>query len=806
MRQIDSAPREVRRVVGRRARRIEDPALLAGRGRFLDDIRIEGVLHAAFLRSPHAHARIAAIDAAAAEALPGVVAVFTAQSLAPALTRARLPMGVPTTQYPETSAPFVLCPAETCFVGEAVALVVAGSRHLAEDGAALVQVEYEPMAAIADCRDAAKSGAPKVRSDAPSNVLVSFRVAYGDCNAVFEHLPAGARIFTEQLWQHRGAAHPMEGRGVIARHDAAEDKLTVWTSTQMSHEVYFAIAEMLGMPETRVRVIAPDVGGGFGSKYQVYPEEIAIPAAARLLGRPVKWVEDRQEHFVSAIQARDQHWNVEIAAGADGRVLGVRGSMIHDQGAYTLLGIYTPQNAAMSLTGPYVVPAYAMEVQVAQTNKVPVTPVRGAGYPEGAFVMERLLDRVAQGFGLDRAEVRRRNLVPAEKMPYEKPMKNRSGSGIVLDSGDYGASQDKVLQAIDYAGFAARQSRAREAGRHIGIGFAHGVKGTGRGPFESGSVRVSPTGRVSVATGALAMGQGLKTALAQVCAEQLGVSIASIDVIAGDTGAVSLGIGGAGSRQTITAGSSVHLASVQVREKALKVAAWTLEVAEQDLELTDGKVRVRGTDRAISLADIAKGLRGAAGHALPDGVALGLEASFMWRTDTLTYSNGFHACEVEVDVETGGVRVQRYVALQDSGRMINPMIIEGQVHGGIVHGLGNALSEFMGFDALGQPTTTTFADYLLMTSTEAPHIELLFQESPTPLNPLGVKGVGESGVIPVVPAVLSAIEDALSPFGVRITRAPVTPVYLLELIEAARAGRAAPECVARSNQETKPGA
>ncbi|MSQ70380.1 MAG: xanthine dehydrogenase family protein molybdopterin-binding subunit [Betaproteobacteria bacterium] len=792
MKQTDSHQRAVPRGVGQRARRIEDPALLAGRGRFLDDVRIDGVLHAAFARSPHAHARIAGIDTSAAEALPGVVAVFTARSLAPALTRARMPMGVPSTQYSETSAPFVLCPDETCFVGEAVALVVAESRYLAEDGVAALQIDWEPLAAIADCRDAVKPGAPRVRSDASSNVLVSFRVAYGDCDAVFGRLAAGARIFSAKLWQHRGAAHPMEGRGVIARHDAAEDKLTVWTSTQMSHEVYFTIADMLGMPETQVRVIAPDVGGGFGSKFQVYPEDIAIPAAARLLGRPVKWVEDRQEHFLSAIQARDQHWDVEIAAGADGRVLGVRGRMIHDQGAYTLLGIYTPQNAAMSITGPYVVPAYAMEVQVAQTNKTPVTPVRGAGYPEGAFVMERLLDRVAQGFGLDRAEVRRRNLIPAERMPYEKPMKNRTGSGIVLDSGDYLASQNKVLQAIGYSGFAERQRCAFELGRYIGIGFAHGVKGTGRGPFESGSVRVSPTGRVSVATGALAMGQGLKTALAQICAEQLGIDIAAIDVIAGDTAAVSLGIGGAGSRQTITAGSSVHLAAIEVRNKALQVAARALEVAIEDLELEGGKVRVKGTDHSIDLGDVAKRLRGAAGYALPDGVAMGLEASFMWRTETLTYANGFHACEVEVDAETGAVRVLRYVALQDSGRLVNPMMVEGQLHGGIVHGLGNALSEFMRFDAEGQPTSTTFADYLMTTATEVPLLEILFQESPTPLNPLGVKGVGESGIIPVVPAVLSAIEHALAPFGVRIDRAPVTPVYLLELIEAARARLAAP--------------
>jgi carbon-monoxide dehydrogenase large subunit len=771
---------EATRHIGRRVARIEDPALLRGAGRFLDDIPMPGLLHAAFVRSPHAHARIASIDASAARAMPGVAAVYAAADIARGLTRLRMPLGFPVTNLPERITPFVLAPSEVCFVGEALVLAVAESRHLAEDAAAAVQVEYEPLPALVDCRDALDPAAPKVRSEAESNVLINFRIAYGNCDQAFARAP---HVFKASLHQHRGGAHPIEGRGVLANFDAATQSLTAWSSTQMAHDLYFMLAEMLGLPENRIRVIAPDVGGGFGAKFLVYPEEIAVPAAAKVLGRPVKWVEDRMEHFTSSIQERDQYWDLEIAVDREAKVLGVRGRMIHDQGAYTPQGINCPYNAATAATGPYMVPNYSLEVFVAQTNKVATMPVRGAGYPEAAFAIERLMDLVARELGLDRADVRGRNLVPAEKMPYEKPLKVRSGAPIVLDSGDYHACQARVLDAIGYAGFRARQAAALREGRHIGLGLAHAVKGTGRGPFESGTVRVSPTGRISIYTGALAMGQGIATALAQICAEQLDARVEDIEVIAGDTGFVALGVGGFASRQTVTAGSSVHLAAKAVRDKAVKVAAKMLETAEQDLELVDGKVRVKGVPgMGVPLAEIARAMRGVPGYSLPAGVEAGLEATFHWRTDLLAYANSFHACEVEVDVETGGVAILRYVAIQDSGRLINPMIVEGQLHGGVVHGIGNALYERMAFDANGQPVTTTFADYLLPTATGMPHLELLLHESPSPLNPLGVKGVGEGGTIPVTAAVISAVEDALAEFGVRIAEAPIMPVRILDLI------------------------
>ncbi len=771
------------RVVGTRARRVEDPALLSGRGRFVDDIHIDGTLQAAFLRSPHAHARIRSIDTTAARALPGVHAVYVARDLKPALSGLRMPLGFPTKALPDGITPFVLCPEEVCYVGEALAMVVADSRHLAEDAVALIEVDYDPLPAIADCRKALDPQSPKVRLEAADNVLTRFTMAYGDAAGVFSK---AVHVFTESLTTHRGGAHPIEGRGAVAQFDQT-GALTIWSSTQMSHDLKFMLAGMLDLAEDRIRVIAPDVGGGFGAKFVIYPEEIAVAAAARMTGKPVKWIEDRTEHFIASIQEREQHWDMQIAADADGLILGLRGRMVHDQGAYTPQGINCPYNASTAVTGPYKIPAYSLDVFVAQTNKVPTIPVRGAGYPEAAFVIERLVDRVALELGIDRAEVRLRNLVPAADMPYEKPLKIRAGVPVILDSGDYPLCQKKVLDQIDYAGFRVRQAEARKSGRHIGLGFAHGVKGTGRGPFESGTVRVSPSGRISVYTGALAMGQGLHTALAQICAEQLGVSQSDVDVISGDTSFVSLGLGGFASRQTVTAGSSVHLAATAVRDKAIKLGAQMLEAAEADLELRDGRVFVQGTDRSVPLSEVARVLRGVPGYALPPGMEAGLEASFHWRTEVLAYAHSFHACEVEVDVETGNVRLLRYVALQDSGRLINPMIVEGQIHGGITHGIGNALFEYMGYDDEAQPYTATFADYLLPAAVEVPKFEILFHESLSPLNPLGVKGVGEGGTVPVAPAIMSAIDDALAPWKVRVTEAPVSPVRLLELIEVGQA-------------------
>jgi carbon-monoxide dehydrogenase large subunit len=437
------------------------------------------------------------------------------------------------------------------------------------------------------------------------------------------------------------------------------------------------------------------------------------------------------------------------------------------------------------------VPALAIDVVATHTNKAPVSSVRGAGYPQAAFAMERLMDRLACALDIDRAELRRRNLIPAEKMPYLKPLKSRAGEQVQYDSGDYPGCQADILSAAAWDEFPQRQTQARAAGRYIGIGLAHGIKGTGRGPFEFGGVRVSPTGHITVSTGAAAMGQGVGTALAQICAEAFGVRADEITVIAGDTSATPLGLGGFASRQTVTAGSSVQIAAKAVAAKARKLASHMLEAAEDDLEFVDGEVRVVGAPQlAIKLGELARVLKGAPGYAFPKDIDPGLEGTATFRVDQLAYSNACHVVEVEVDIETGGVTILRYLAIQDSGRRVNPMIVEGQVHGGIAHGIGNAMFEWMGYDESGQPVTTTFADYLLPTATEVPMFETLYKESPSPHNPLGVKGVGEVGVIPAAAAIISAIENALSPFNVHIAQMPVTPPQLIDLIGGGRAAGA----------------
>ena len=471
---------------------------------------------------------------------------------------------------------------------------------------------------------------------------------------------------------------------------------------------------------------------------------------------------------------------------------GVRGNLIHDHGAYTARGVNLAHNAAETVTLQYAVPAYRMNVQVALTNKVPVTPVRGAGHPQGTFVMERLLDRVARELHLDRAEVRRRNLIRASQMPYTTQLKARGGMPVILDSGDYPQAQADALARAGWETFPARQQAARGEGRYIGIGLANYCKGTGRGPFESATVRVAASGTVHVYSGAAAMGQSTRTMLAQVVAEQLGRDIDNVTVTLGDSAAVALGIGGSNSRQTVLAGTSAHAAALAVRAKALRIAGHLLDAAESDLEIDGRRIQVKSMrDRSVSLAEVARAVAGTAGYALPPGVTPGLEATEHVVIDDMAHANGTAVVEVEVDIETGAVTILKFVALHDCGRLINPQLVDGQILGGTAHGIGNALYERMSYDGDAQPVTTNLGEYLLVTATEMPHVEIIHHESPSPLNPLGVKGVGECGVIPVPAAIASAIEDALTPFGVRITQAPIFPPDIIALIEAGRARQAA---------------
>ncbi len=771
-------------LIGARVRRIEDQKLLRGGARFVDDIASPGALAAAFLRSPHPHALIRGVDASIVRAMPGVIAVLTLDDLAPVLKQRRMTRFSNSGTRLDRSWPFALADGEVSFVGEPVAIVVADDRYVAEDAAALIVVDYEVLPAATDCRTAAH--AASVRRELPSNEVISYRVGFGDIETAFAK---AAHIAHQVLWMHRGAGHSIEGRGILA--EVSDRETNVWASTQKAHDLRYAFADCIDLDESRLRVATPDVGGGFGPKLCVYPEDMTVVAAATLLRRSIKWIEDRREHFTNAAQERDQYWSIEIAADAEGRIRGIRGRLIHDIGAYALQDVNIPYNSATTLTGPYLVPALAMDVSAVHTNKAPVSSVRGAGYPQAAFAMERLMDALARGINVERAELRRRNLIPTEKMPYLKPLKTRAGESMQYDSGDYPACQAELLRHAGWNDFPHRQAAARKENRYLGIGLAHGLKGTGRGPFEFGGVRVSPTGQILVATGAAAMGQGLATALAQICAETFGVRPDDVIVTAGDTAAASLGLGGFASRQTVTAGSSVLIASQTVAAKARKLASHLLEAAEEDLEIADGEVRVVGAPQlSVKLGELARILKGAPGYSFPPGVDPGLQADATFRVDKLAYANGCHVVEVEVDIETGAVHIVRYVALQDSGRRVNPLIVEGQVHGGIAHGIGNGLFEWMGYDAEGQPVTTTFADYLLPTATELPKFETLYKETPSPNNPLGVKGVGEVGLIPAAAALISAIEDALSPFNVRVAQMPITPYKLVELIEQGRAAAA----------------
>lgn len=773
-------------VVGEAIPRIEDAELLRGVGRYVDDIHLPDMLHAAFVRSPHGHAAIRSVDAAAARALAGVHAVYTAADFAPHLRNTRIVSSLPSPSYKQDLNRPALAGDEVVHVGEPIAIVVADNRYIAEDAAALVEIDYDSLPAIADCRTALEPGAALAHRNAPHNLVAEFDMEYGDLDAAFG---AGAKVFRESIWQHRGGAHSIECRGDVASYDPVDDKLTLWSSTQTPHAAHAILADMLGRDHDRIRVITPEVGGGFGPKLIFYPEDISTALASLLLRRPVKWIEDRREHFIASTQERDQYWEVEIAVDADARIRGVRGALVHDHGAYTARGVNLPYESAQTVTLPYEVPAYRMNVKLALTNKVPVSPVRGAGQPQGAFVMERLLDRVARELGFDRAEVRRRNLIPAAKMPYTKPLKARGGRAVVLDSGDYPKCQADALTRIGWSGFAARQQEARAQGRYIGVGVANFVKGTGRGPFESAAVRIPPSGKVHVYSGAAGMGQGTRTMLAQVVAAQIGGDVSNIVVTAGDTGTIALGAGGYNSRLTVMAGSSAHAAALKVRDKALQAAALILNLPQDSLSIDRDRVRARGSNKTLSLGEISRALQGAAGFTLPAGMSPGLEATEHVVIDDMTYANGAACAEVEVDIETGGVRVARFVIAHDCGNVINPMIVEGQIVGAVAHGIGNALFEWMGFDDTAQPVTTNLGEYLLITSTETPRIETIHHQSPTYLNALGVKGVGECGVVPAAPAIMSAIEDALSPFGARIARTPITPAEIVAMVEAGRAKR-----------------
>jgi carbon-monoxide dehydrogenase large subunit len=770
---------------GARVARLEDPALLTGRGSFVDDLKFPDMLHACFVRSPHAHALIHTIDSTAALALPGVHAVLTADDLPAPMGRERMPMLVPNPAIAAVLTQHCLAREEVCYVGQTVAVVLADNRYIAEDAVALVAVDYEVLPAASDCREAEKADTPRTHTTLGTNTAGKFCMAYGDPDAAFASAP---HVFTEEIWQHRGGGMALEARAVVANPDATADHITVWSATQTPHICRRMLADLLDRDLESIRVIAPDVGGGFGPKAIFYAEEAVIPAAALKLRRPVKWTEDRREHFLCATQERDQFWTVSIAVDDQGKILGVRGTLLHDTGAFVPWGIIMPYIAAATMPGPYVIPHYALDVRVVLTNKVATTPVRGAGRPQAVFAMERLMDRVAHELKLDPAEVRFRNFIQPQQMPYAVGLTFRDGKPLVYDSGDYPQAQAEALRLIDYAGFRERKSAARAQGRFIGIGIGNYVEGTGLGPFEGVTVRVLPNGKVAVATGATNQGQGTRTTLTQIVADHVGCRMDDIVMTVGDTAAIAQGIGAFASRQAVNAGSSATIAGGAVRVQIVKLAAQTLGVTEDDIDVEDGVAIARvGNRPSLTFRELARLAQGMPGFSLAPGQTPGLEHTAYFAPPQASYCSGTHIAEVEVDPMIGAVKIVNYVVAHDSGNIINPMIVDGQIQGGVAHGIGNALFEWMRYDEQAQPLTTTFADYLIPSATEVPACRIAHIESATPLNPLGVKGAGEGGTIPAAAAIVAAIENALSEFNVHFSETPLMPDRIVDALRAAGA-------------------
>ena len=776
------------RYFGERIKRNEDPRLLTGQALFVDDVNLPGMLHVAFLRSPFAHARLTGFDASPARQRAGVVAVYAAADLGDYWRTGPLlvpPPPIPEIRFNERTQP-ILAREKVRHLGEPIAAVVADSRYLAEDALADIRVDYESLPAVVELEAALKPGSPTVHADLDSNLAAHVVQTIGNYSQA--SAKADLTLKRRLIYDH-GTAAAMENRGVVAAWDRRSQSLTVWDTTQAPIPIRNGLASMLGLSENQVRVIAPFIGGGFGPKIMMfYPEEMLIPWIALQLGRPIKWIEDRAENFVATTQERSQIHDAEIAMTREGKILGVHDVFLHDSGAYDPYGLTVPLNAQCTLLGPYKIPNYYSEFSAVFTNKPIVTPYRGAGRQHGVFVIERLLDLAAKELGLDRAEIRRRNFLRPADFPYDNQIIYQDFTNLVYDSGNYEPSLDRALEMIGYREFLQEiQPKARKQGRSLGIGVVAYVEGTGIGPYEGARVQVQQSGKVSVATGVGTQGQGHFTSFAQIAADQLGVDIEQVQVITGDTDQFHWGTGTFASRGAVVAGNAVNVAAKDVRAKILKAAGEELEVSEADLELAGGEVRVKGVpSRAISLGDLAARANPLRGAVKP-GTEPGLESTNYFGPDRGTTANGVHAMIVEVDPETMLIEIKKFVVVHDCGRVINPMILEGQVHGGVAQGIGNAYFEQLVFDENGQLLTGSFMDYLVPTALDVPPIEVGHVETPSPLNPMGIKGAGEAGAIPVGPLFAQALEDALDIEGLELLEIPLTPSRLWELVRAAKA-------------------
>jgi CO/xanthine dehydrogenase Mo-binding subunit len=786
------------RLFGERVERREDDRLLVGRGRYTDDFEPHGA-HAAFVRSDYAHARVRDVDVSGALDVDGVYAVYTYEDLDGKFAEP-LPLIIPHEAIADGRTQYALARDEVRYVGETIAMVVARDRYVAEDAASAIVVDYEPLPVVADIEASAQGGA-LVHEDRSDNVVGRVGEEHGDVDAA---MAKADKVFEWRFDIQRSAATPLEGRAVVARFDA-EGGLLVHDATQAPTGIRNGLSRLFDIPLERVHVVAPDVGGGFGVKViQFYPEEVLVPLAAHRLGTAVKWTEDRREHFIGSTHERRQVHHVRVGTSEDGRILALETSFLHDSGAYCPYGLIIPVITAAQLPGPYRLDNYRYEFTAVFTNMVPTSPYRGAGRPHAAYVMERVMDRLADELGIDPAEIRRRNFIGPDEFPYDVGVTFQDGGPTVYDSGDYPAGLDLLLREVDYAGFEARREAARAEGRRIGIGLACYVEGTGIGPYEGAAIDVHGDGTVTVATGLSSQGQGHETMLAQIAGDELGVPVERIRVTTGDTRRIGFGVGTFASRTAVVSGNAVQKAAAEVRRQAAELAARLLEADPEDIEFADGRVDVVGSPgRGLELgqlATLANPLRYAFGEEsaqaalltrrlyasqdvpLPDGTTPGLNAVEYFSPASGVFGFGMHAAVVEVDEATCDVRILDYVVGHDCGRIINPVIVEGQMYGGVAQGIGGALYERMAYDEQGQLLNASFMDFLMPYATELPEPSLHHTETPSPNNVLGVKGVGEAGTIPVAGAIANAISDAL---GVQVDRMPISPSELFDLIHAA---------------------
>ncbi len=770
--------------VGESVLRKEDAAFITGQGRYVDDLVLPGMLHAAFARSSFGHATINAIHTATAASMPGVVAVLTAETLG---VEGGVPCGSnPTGDTRQPRHP-LLAEGRVRYQGEPVAIVIAHDRYTARDAADAVEVDYEPLPAVTDGRAALEPGAPVLHDEYGDNLCCTLR---HETEGFEEAFAKGARVIRSSNMNQRITPISMETRGVVADWITSNGELTLYTSTQVPHFVRTFVAVINGTSESKVRVVAPDVGGGFGSKLNCYREEFVLAAASKAVGLPVKWIEDRSENVVATIHGRDQHQEYEAAVDENGRILALRFRAVQNNGAY--LQLLTPSISHLTVfmvPGPYAIPHVSIEIRQAFTNTTPTDAYRGAGRPEATHGLERLMDEIADELGIDPAELRRRNFI--QEFPYA------TACGLSYDSGDYGKALDRALELSDYAGFESRRAEARGRGRYRGIGLSSYVEVCGLAPsavtkaigisapgWESSTVRMHPFGKVTVITGSSPHGQGHATSWSQICATELGVPFEDVEVIHGDTAFAPYGLGTYGSRSLAVAGTALYRSIYKVRDKAQQIAAHELECSVDDLEWVDGRWQVKGSpDRGRTIQELATSAWVAA--ALPEGLEPGMEATTFHDPPNFTFPFGTHVCEVEIDPETGRVEVCNYTAVDDCGNVINPMIVDGQVHGGVIQSIAQAIFEETVYGEDGQLRTPTLAEYQMPSAADLPSITTDRTVTPSPSNPMGVKGIGEAGTIGACPAVVNAAVDALSTLGIRHLEMPMQPSRIWEAIRHA---------------------